>query len=155
MASVLFSKSSVPAACTYTSLVYKSPFCNRICEAQNNFPWDICLDYFFSCIISEGEKCQRVCVLGCVWVSGWMHVLFIPPIVWCPAGTTQVQLCHCPALWCSSKTLCPIWLCFFLELLCSLVSGISKLFADLEIWKTTNQSPPPRWIRKKPRLRRR
>lgn len=135
IASVLFSKSSVPAARTNTLLVYKSPFCNRICEAQNNFPWDI-FWIFFSCIISEGEKCQRVCVLGCVWVSDWMHVLFIPSCSdWRYCGTQQARLrwicATVEVLWCFTPNPLSHLAAPSLKLLCSLVFRAVKLFADL------------------------
>lgn len=99
IASVLFSKSSVPAARTNTLLVYKSPFCNRICEAQNNFPWDIFWIFFFLHYFRGGEVPKSLCAWMCV--SQWLNACFIHPfmfrleVLWHAAGTTQVNLCHC------------------------------------------------------------
>lgn len=113
--------------------------------------------FFFPCIISEGEKCQRVCVPGCVWISGWMHVLFIPSFSdWGYCGTQQAWLrwicATVQALW---LFFCPIWV------MCSLIFRTFKLFADLPASKkqkpkkktktTKSPSQPPLWIRKEPR----
>lgn len=90
----------------YFSCIYS--VYNRICEVQNNFPYGFCLDFFFFFLhyFREGEKCQRVCVLACVWVGDWMHVLFISPFSdWIYGSIRQAWLRWIHAtvgvLWCS------------------------------------------------------
>lgn len=115
IASVLFSKSSVPAARTNTLLVYKSPFCNRIFQAQNNFPWDIFWIIFFPALFQRGRSAKEfVCLDVCESVT---ESMFYSSLHVQTGGTVapsrhdsgeSVPLSKYSGV--SHQTLCPIWL---------------------------------------------